>query len=83
VHVSKGSARRAQMPVREILHAVLSNDGIAFAVAHNHPSGDPTPSVDDSRASALLSQAARATGLKFLEHLVVAGQAWAPVPAPS
>lgn len=46
VRVSEGSVDRAFLPVREILNAVLRNDGRAFAVAHNHPSGDPTPAAE-------------------------------------
>ncbi|MGV1029809.1 MAG: JAB domain-containing protein, partial [Dermatophilaceae bacterium] len=50
VAVSEGSIDRSLVPVREILNAVLRHDGRAFALAHNHPSGDPEPS--DPRAAA-------------------------------
>jgi hypothetical protein len=39
-----GEEGDVEAAVREILNAVLRNDGKAFVVAHNHPSGDPTPS---------------------------------------
>jgi DNA repair protein RadC len=82
VPVSQGGADRAAIPVREILHAVLRNDGVAFAVAHCHPSGDPTPSLEDRAASQRLTAASRAVGLRFLDHIVVAaGGRWARVPA--
>jgi DNA repair protein RadC len=81
VPVSQGGAQRAPTPVREILNAVLRNDGVAFAVAHSHPSGDPTPSLEDRAASQRLVVASRAVGLRFLDHIVVtAGGRWAPVP---
>lgn len=72
VTVADGSADRVLFPVREILNAVLRHDGRAFVVAHNHPSGDPTPSDDDRRASEQISDGATAVGLRFLDHLVVA-----------
>jgi DNA repair protein RadC len=76
VLVSEGSIDRALLPVREILNAVLRHDGRAFAVAHNHPSGDPAPGWEDVRTTAELRGAARTVGLRFLEHVVVAGTAW-------
>ncbi len=39
--VAAGSVDRSSIPIREILNCVLRHDGRAFAVAHNHPSGDP------------------------------------------
>lgn len=79
VTVSEGSADRAQFPVREILNAVLRNDGRAFVVAHNHPSGDATPSPQDIRATEDLAAAARTVGLRFLDHVVVSGTDWSIV----
>ncbi len=77
VPVSEGSATRTMMPVREVLNAVLRLDGVAFAVAHSHPSGDPAPSFEDGRASARMQDAAKVVGLRFLGHLIVAGERWA------
>jgi DNA repair protein RadC len=76
VPVSEGSLDRAFLPVREILNAVLRHDGRAFAVAHNHPSGDPTPGPEDVQATDRLGAAARTVGLRFLDHLIVAGNEW-------
>jgi len=77
VVVSEGSVDRSLVPVREILNVVLRHDGRAFAVAHNHPSDDPTPSDADRRATEEIAAAARTVGLRFLDHVVVAGERWA------
>jgi DNA repair protein RadC len=76
VTVSDGSADKAMFPVREILNAVLRNDGRSFAVAHNHPSGEADPSGEDRLATQLITTAARTSGLRFLGHIVVSGRAW-------
>jgi DNA repair protein RadC len=76
VIVSEGSIGRSLMPVREVLNAVLRHDGRAFAIAHNHPDGDPEPSNADRRATDALKEAAAVVGLRFLGHVVVAGAAW-------
>ncbi len=79
VTVSEGSIDRSLVPVREILNAVLRHDGRAFALAHNHPGGDPTPSPTDVRATAEVRDAATVVGLRFLGHVVVSAESWATV----
>jgi len=69
--LSEGSVDRSLLPVREVLNAVLRNDGVAFALAHNHPSGDPTPSQQDLRATVDVQTAAHLVGLRFLDHVIV------------
>jgi DNA repair protein RadC len=77
--VSEGSVDRSMVPVREILNAVLRHDGRAFALAHNHPGGDPEPSDADRRATEEVVAAARVAGLRFLGHVIVAGTEWRAV----
>jgi DNA repair protein RadC len=77
--LTEGSIDRSLLPVRDILNAVLRHDGRAFAVAHNHPSGDPTPSDTDRRATAELAAAAQVVGLRFLDHVIVSGEKWRSV----
>lgn len=43
----------------------------AVALAHNHPSGDPTPSPQDVDVTARVASAGRALGIPLLDHLVV------------
>jgi DNA repair protein RadC len=74
--ITEGSTDQCLVPIRDILTAVLLHDGTAFAVAHNHPSGETTPSVADEQVTWSLSAAAQATGLDFLGHLVVGPLLW-------
>jgi DNA repair protein RadC len=71
VVVSEGSIDRSFLPVREVLNAVLRNDGRAFALAHNHPGGDPEASDADRRTTSEIKGAAALVGLRFLGHVVV------------
>lgn len=80
--LTEGSADRSLLPVREIVVAVLRRDGMAFALAHNHPSGDPTPSTDDIEGTARVRRAALAAGLRFLDHVVVTDTDWRRVTTP-
>lgn len=81
VTVAEGAIDRSSFPVREILQAVLRHDGKAFAVAHNHPSGDPTPSEADVEATRAIAEAARSVRVRFLDHIAIAESAWAPISA--
>jgi DNA repair protein RadC len=79
VPIATGGMDSSPLPVREALHAVLRYDGRGFALAHNHPSGDPTPSVRDREGTDAIARAADAVGLRFLDHVVVAGTSWRSV----
>lgn len=74
--IASGTAKSCPMPVRELLATVLRHDGVAFAVAHNHPGGDATATDADRRATEVLIRAAEATGLRFLDHVVVTDTDW-------
>lgn len=74
--VSEGGANRTLLPVREILVTVLRHDGQSFAVAHNHPSGDPTPSLRDEVSTTRLAKAAREIQLRLINHVVLSDRKW-------
>ncbi len=74
--VAKGGAAGCPFPVREIASLVLRHDGVAFAVAHNHPGGLTEPSPEDLAATHRLRQVAEQVGLRFLDHVVVTPTSW-------
>ena len=79
--VAKGGASGCGLPVREVLSAVLRHDGVAFALAHNHPGGDPIPTDADRAATRRVSDAAASVGLRLLDHVVVTDSGWRSVSA--
>ncbi|MFD5456719.1 JAB domain-containing protein [Streptomyces olivaceus] len=79
--LTEGATDRSLIPVRDTLALVLASGGASFGIAHNHPTGDPTPSTADRRATARLCEAAAAVGLRFLDHVVVTDAAWRRVTA--
>jgi DNA repair protein RadC len=80
--VSDGAADQTLFPLREIVVAVLRRDGRSFALAHNHPSGDDTPSAEDLAATQAIAEAAAVTGLRLLDHVIVTDMAWRTVNLP-
>jgi DNA repair protein RadC len=77
VPITRGGPDRCLLIPRDVISTVLRHGGTAFAVAHNHPSGDCTPSQEDKVVTERIDQAARTVGLSFLDHLVVTGTSWA------
>lgn len=75
--VSLGYARRADritVPLRRIASDALRLNTHAMVIAHNHPSGDPTPSAADRRATARIADIADALGIALHDHLVFASR---------
>jgi DNA repair protein RadC len=65
-----GTGEEVMLPLRAILASVLRLGGEAVLVAHNHPSGDPTPSEADKQATRRLADALAPLGIRLVDHLV-------------
>jgi DNA repair protein RadC len=74
--VSLGCVSEAPVFVRPILKRALDLGASGVILAHNHPSGDPTPSDADLEATRALSRAAAALDLKLLDHIILARGEW-------
>lgn len=60
-------------PLRSIIADAAAHGSAGLVLAHNHPSGDSTPSAEDCRATRRLASAAEALDCAILDHLVFAG----------
>ena len=76
LHLSchEGDEAGAEFPLREIIRDAAHHGSTGLVLAHNHPSGDPTPSESDCRATRRLAAAAEALDCASLDHLVFAGE---------
>ena len=68
-----GTINRCAIYVREVLRRCLELSAHSLLLVHNHPSGRPTPSVDDWRITRELIIAAGALDVEVHDHLIVAG----------
>ncbi|WP_066799421.1 JAB domain-containing protein [Sphingomonas soli] len=59
------------LPIRTIAADALALDAQAVVMAHNHPSGDPTPSSADREATRRLARALDGIGIRLIDHLVM------------
>jgi DNA repair protein RadC len=68
-----GDATGAAFPFGKILADAAQLGSAGIVIAHNHPSGDSTPSDSDCRATRRLASAVEAIDCAILDHLVFAG----------
>lgn len=75
VHVSRhaGDETGADFPMRQIISDAVVHGSAGIVLAHNHPSGDPTPSDADCRATRRLANAMDALDCSVIDHLIFAG----------
>ncbi|MEX0324611.1 MAG: DNA repair protein RadC [Puniceicoccaceae bacterium] len=72
--VTSGTATASLVHPREVFREAIRNSASALVCAHNHPSGDPSPSQADIRATRQLREAAKVVQLDLLDHVII-GQA--------
>jgi len=72
--MSKGTIDRAPVYPREIAKRALNLESTAIILAHNHPSGDPTPSHADIELTKSIQTAVKSIGVVVHDHLVVGRQ---------
>ena len=75
LHLSRHGGGRANtpFPLRSIIAEAAALNSAGLVLAHNHPSGDATPSAQDCAATRRLASAAEALDCTVVDHLVFAG----------
>jgi DNA repair protein RadC len=73
VTVYQGNVSSSLVRVGELFRDAVRLNATGVILAHNHPSGDPTPSPDDMRLTAEALAAGRLLDIQLLDHLIVAG----------
>lgn len=66
-----GTAGSSPVHPREVFGPAVQLAAAAIVVAHNHPSGDPTPSPEDRMVTERLRQAGELLGIELLDHVVI------------
>jgi len=66
-----GTVNQAMPIVREIMHTALQKFTASIICAHNHPSGNPDPSAEDSAFTKELYRAGKMMQIKVLDHIII------------
>jgi DNA repair protein RadC len=70
-NIYRGSLNSSQVRVGELFKNAIRRNSASLIVAHNHPSGDPTPSPDDIAVTRAIVEAGKLLDVDVLDHLVI------------
>ena len=71
VKLYQGSVNTSQVRVGEVYRQAIIDNSSSIIIAHNHPSGDPTPSPDDVVVTKAILQAGKLLDIDLLDHLIL------------
>jgi DNA repair protein RadC len=71
VDVTQGLLNSSQVHAREIFKEAIRSNAAAVILAHNHPSGDPSPSTQDLAVTRRLIEAGRIIDIQVLDHVII------------
>lgn len=71
-----GTANATIVRVAEVFRQAVASGSSAIILAHNHPSGDPTPSPEDAEMTRTLASAGRLLDITLVDHLIIGRGRW-------
>lgn len=71
IQVSKGGITGTVVDIRMIMKEAIDSLASALILCHNHPSGNPNPSVDDNNITHKLKNAGQIMDIKLLDHVII------------
>ena len=80
LEITKGILDASLSHPREVFREAIRMAAAAVIVAHNHPSGDPTPSAEDLATTRQLVATGKVVGIQVLDHIVIGGHRQPPAP---
>ena len=69
--IYKGNLNSSVIRIGELFRIAIRNNAAALIVAHNHPSGDPTPSPEDVQVTKEIYKAGKLLGIDLLDHVII------------
>lgn len=69
--ISTGSINSSIVHPREVYKRAMLCNACSIIVAHNHPSGDPSPSREDINITTRLKEAGNILGINLIDHIII------------
>ncbi len=69
--ISIGSLNSNIVHPREVFKMAMAESAAHIIVTHNHPSGDPTPSMEDIEITKKLAETGKIMGIDVLDHVII------------
>jgi DNA repair protein RadC len=74
--ITVGSLDASLITPRELFREAISVSSASLIIAHNHPSGDPTPSREDVSVTKRLCEAGSLLGIEVIDHVIIGDNRW-------
>lgn len=71
--ITRGTSNSSMISIKDIFKEALRCNATGLFIFHNHPSKDPTPSLDDISITRQIYKAALMLGICFVDHIIIGG----------
>ena len=75
-HISEGGLDSTSADIRIIMQAAILGNASAIILAHNHPSGNIQPSMQDDQVTKRVKEIAKLIGINLLDHLIITDETY-------
>lgn len=79
--ISIGTVSSNIIHPREVFRSGIESNAVAVVLAHNHPSGEATPSAEDISVTDKLVEAGKIVGIRVLDHVIITKDSYASIKA--
>lgn len=74
--ITEGTNNQTLFHPTEVFRIAVRSNANAVIIVHNHPSGDPTPSEEDKKATQLIANAGDILGIRLIDHVIVGRESY-------
>jgi DNA repair protein RadC len=71
LRISTGGIDGTYADVRSILREAILHRATGIVLIHNHPSGNPTPSISDKKITSAIRQGAQTMNIRLTDHIII------------
>jgi DNA repair protein RadC len=75
-YITRGLVNQNQIHPRETFYPAIKDRAVSIMLAHNHPSGNLTPSIADLQSTLRLVEVSKTMGISILDHLILSPQGY-------
>ncbi len=79
VLLSQGTTNAVSLSLREVAEKAIKKNASSLILIHNHPSGTPYPSSEDTKLSVQLRDLLSMLNIRFIDHIIVSGRFYRPI----
>ncbi|MCQ2329471.1 MAG: DNA repair protein RadC [Paludibacteraceae bacterium] len=69
--IAIGGKNNVVVDIRIVMHEAIKYNAAGIVFAHNHPSGDPTPSAADTAMTSRMINACKCLDIHFIDHIII------------